>query len=120
MHLDLTPLIGEEITLRVSCSDGTLRPWHGIVMPAAALGSDGGTARYRLSAQPWLRVLQHRRDSFIYQGLNALEIVADVFKDYEIAHRRAEVTETPVQSRPSRRCAARSLRRSGAPSIRWA
>ena len=93
-HLDLAPLIGEEVTLRLTCADGTPRPWHGYVMQAAMLGADGGLARYRLTLQPWLAFLQHRRDSFVYQGLNALEIVADVFKDYEIAHWRAEVTET--------------------------
>ena len=92
-HLDLAPLIGTEVTLHLTQADGSLRPWHGYAMQAAMLGADGGLARYRLTLQPWLAFLQHRRDSFIFQSKDVLEIVADLFKDYEVANWRAEVTE---------------------------
>jgi type VI secretion system secreted protein VgrG len=93
-HLDLAPLIGEEVTLRLAQGDGTPRTWHGYVMQAAALGADGGLARYRLTLEPWLALLGHRRDSFIFQDATAIEVVEEVFKDYPQAHWRVEVTET--------------------------
>ena len=93
-HLDLAPLIGEEVTLRLTQGDGSPRTWHGYVMQAAALGADGGLARYRLSLEPWLALLGHRRDSFIFQDATALEVIEEVFKDYPQAQWRAEVTES--------------------------
>jgi type VI secretion system secreted protein VgrG len=93
-HLDLTPLIGEEVTLRLTQGDGSPRTWHGHVMQAAALGADGGLARYRLTLQPWLALLGHRRDSFIFQDATALQIVEEVFKDYPQANWRLDVTDT--------------------------
>ena len=93
-HLDLTPLIGAEVTLHLTQADGSQRPWHGYVMHAAALGSDGGMARFSLTLQPWLCLLQHCHDSFIYQSKDVLEIVAELFRDYNEANWRAEVTET--------------------------
>lgn len=93
-HLDLAALIGEEVTLRLTQGDGSPRTWHGYVMQAAALGADGGFARYRLMLEPWLALLGHRRDSFVFQDATALEIVEEVFKDHPQAHWRIEATET--------------------------
>lgn len=93
-HLDVAPLIGEEVTLRLTQGDGSPRTWHGYVMQAAALGADGGLARYRLSLQPWLALLAHRRDSFLFQDATALQIVEEVFKDYPQANWRLDVTDT--------------------------
>ena len=43
-HLELKALIGEQMSLRLMCSDGRYRTWHGYVAQAAQLGSDGGLA----------------------------------------------------------------------------
>ena len=93
-HLDLTALISEEVTLRLTQGDGSPRTWHGYVMQAAALGADGGLARYRLTLEPWLALLGHRRDSFVFQDASALEVIEQVLKDYPQAHWRVEVTES--------------------------
>ncbi|MCA6218091.1 hypothetical protein KGA65_16265, partial [Ideonella sp. B7] len=55
-HLELKQLIGQPALLELLCQDsrGELRPWHGHVVAAALVGSDGGLARYRLVIEPWL------------------------------------------------------------------
>jgi type VI secretion system secreted protein VgrG len=83
--------IGHALWLQLQCADGSLRPWHGHVLQAEFAGADGGWARYRLSLGPWLSLLQARRDSFVYQELHALDIVADVLRDHPQARWRCEL-----------------------------
>jgi type VI secretion system secreted protein VgrG len=101
-HLDMSSLIGEEVTLRVLQAgsanarlglDAQHRTWHGLVSRTAELGADGGLARYRLTIQPWLALLGLRRDSFIFQNKTVLDILKDVFADYPAASYRFEVTQ---------------------------
>ncbi|AKJ26705.1 type VI secretion system Vgr family protein [Caldimonas brevitalea] len=92
-YLDPAALVGEQISLRLQCGDGRYRPWHGFVLQAARIGSDGGAARYRFTMGPWLSFLGLRRDSFCFQDKTALQIVEEVFKDYLQAHYRLEVSE---------------------------
>ena len=98
VRFELKRLIGEQITLSLLHADGSYRPWHGYVMQAAQLGSDGGLARYRLHMSPWLSFLALRRDSFVYQDMTAQAIVEDVFKDYRQANFRWDVTATLFSS----------------------
>lgn len=99
-HLNLQPLIGQEIGLRVQgpgplAGASPTRSWHGIVTAASALGTDGGLARYRLHLQPWIALLGWRRDSFVYQDKTAIQIVEEVFADYAMARWRVEVSTPP-------------------------
>ena len=91
VRFELKRLIGEQITVSLLHSDGSYRPWHGYVVQAGQLGSDGAVARYRLQMAPWLGFLDMRRDSFVYQDKTAQAIVEDVFKDYPQANFRFEV-----------------------------
>jgi type VI secretion system secreted protein VgrG len=98
-HFELKRLIGEQISVRLLQADGSLRPWHGYVFEAAQLGSDGGLARYRLMMRPWLAMLDLRRDSFIFQDRDALQVVEEIFADYPHANFRCEVSERlPVRA----------------------
>ena len=91
VRFELKRLIGEQITVSLLHADGSYRPWHGYVVQAGQLGSDGAVARYRLQMAPWLGFLDMRRDSFVYQDKTAQAIVEDVFKDYPQANFRFEV-----------------------------
>ncbi|WP_284618494.1 type VI secretion system Vgr family protein [Aquabacterium humicola] len=84
-HLELKRLIGRPLLLELltQASRTDLRPWHGHVTDVQLLGSDGGFARYRLVVEPWLAFLGHRRDSRVFQGASVMEIVEQVFADYE-------------------------------------
>ena len=93
-HFELKQLIGEQISVRLLQPSGNYKPFHGYVVKAAQLGSDGGLARYRLHMRPWLAFLAERRDSFVFQDQTALSIIEAVFKDHPQAHYRIEVTQT--------------------------
>lgn len=80
--LDLSALLGQSLRLDLLGADHALRPFHGLVTRCSALGSDGGLARYELVAEPWLAVLAHRRDSYLFQNLSVPDILAEVFADY--------------------------------------
>ena len=88
-HLELKALIGEQLTLRLLKADGGWRAWHGYVVQAAQLGSDGGAARYRLTLASWLHFLQLRQDSFVFQDRSALQVVEAVFADHAAMHGQA-------------------------------
>ncbi len=90
--LPVTDWLGHAVLLQLQCADGGLRPWHGHVLAAEFRGADGGLARYHLTVGPWLSLLGARRDSFVYQGLHALDIIADVLRDHPQARWRVEVS----------------------------
>ena len=93
-HFELKGLIGEQISVRLLQPGGDYRPWHGYVVQASQMGSDGGLARYRLVMRPWLSLLAFRTDCFVYQDKDARQIIEEVFRDHEQANVRWEVTES--------------------------
>ncbi|CBJ34455.1 type VI secretion system Vgr family protein [Ralstonia solanacearum] len=97
-HLDTAKLATEEITLRLTLPDGNRRAWHGYVLACAALGGDGGLARYRLTIGAWFDRLRNRVDCYVYQDKTALEIIEDVLADYPLAHYRLAVSQ-PTRKR---------------------
>ncbi len=99
-HLDTAKLATEEITLRLMLPDGSRRAWHGYVVACAALGGDGGLARYRLTVGSWFDRLRTRSDCFVFQDKTALEIIEDVLADYPLAHYRLAVSQ-PCAKRSS-------------------
>jgi type VI secretion system secreted protein VgrG len=84
-HLQLKALIGQPILLEIQTdqSRDVLRPFHGHVTAAVAIGSNGGMARYRLTVQPWLAFLGAGRDSAVFQDMNVLTIVQSILTDYQ-------------------------------------
>ncbi|AXW24568.1 type VI secretion system Vgr family protein [Ralstonia solanacearum] len=97
-HLDTTKLATEEITLRLMLPDGNRRAWHGYVVGCAALGGDGGLARYRLTVGSWFDRLRIRTDCFVYQDKTTLEIIEEVLADYPLGHYRLAVSQ-PMHKR---------------------
>jgi type VI secretion system secreted protein VgrG len=83
-HIELKSLIGQPALLELlpSSSRTTLRPFHGHITEAALVGSDGGLARYRLVIEPWLSLLRHRVDAYVFQRKTVVQIVEAVFADY--------------------------------------
>ncbi|PPE66713.1 type VI secretion system Vgr family protein [Caldimonas caldifontis] len=91
--LPVAAWLGHAVLLQLQCADGSLRPWHGHVLAAEYRGADGGLARYHLTVGPWLSLLGARRDSFVYQGRHALDIIADVLRDHPQARYRVDVRQ---------------------------
>ncbi|MFY3135405.1 type VI secretion system tip protein TssI/VgrG [Achromobacter xylosoxidans] len=100
-ELDIEPLLGKEISVSLLLADGGRRRWHAVVEGVDALGADGGLARYRLHAAPWLATLRLRRDSFVFQDKSVTDILTEVFADYPQAAYAFEITE-PLAPRPVR------------------
>ena len=96
-NLDLSQFIGEELTIALLGPDGTRRAWHGVCTQASWLGADGGVARYRLRLEPALSLLRERRDSYIFQDKNALEIVTELLQDYPQVRFEFDVTQKLAQ-----------------------
>lgn len=97
--IELPPLLAQPATVGIACADGTRRYWHGYITHAAALGADGGLARYRLTLRSGLAFLETRRNTLIFQGKTALEIIEQVFDDYsQVAWR--DDTQVELRRRP--------------------
>lgn len=97
--VELGSLLGRQMTLRLARADGGSRAWHGYVTQTHRLGADGGAARYRLTLDPWTALLRLRRNTLIFQDLDALQILQRLFADYPQACFRFDVTE-PLRRRP--------------------
>ena len=84
-HIELKHLIGQPALLELltAASRTSLRPFHGHITEAALVGSDGGLARYRLVIEPWLAFLAHRTDAYVFQRASVIQIVEQVFADYQ-------------------------------------
>ena len=91
-HLELKALIGEQMSLRLMCADGSYRTWHGYVSQAAQLGSDGGLARYRLQLVAFTHFLGLRQDSRVFLGQRADEIISTVLRAYPQANFKLELS----------------------------
>ncbi|MBB3222047.1 type VI secretion system Vgr family protein, partial [Pseudoduganella umbonata] len=91
--LALDAFIGEELTVTLLQPDDSRRAWHGICTRADWVGADGGVARYRLHLEPALALLRLRRDSYIFQDRNALDIVTELFADYPQLRFAFDVTQ---------------------------
>jgi len=73
------PLLIELLTAQ---SRTALRPFSGHITAFESLASDGGFGHYRLTVEPWLAFLSHRRDSYVFHDMSVIEIVESVFADY--------------------------------------
>ncbi|MCA8023790.1 type VI secretion system Vgr family protein [Burkholderia cepacia] len=90
--LDLNPLLGTAIRLRLATGAGE-RCWNGYVVRAAYSDSDGEITRYRLTMASWLELLRLRRNCLYFVGLDTEGICERVFGDYPEAGRRYELKE---------------------------
>ncbi|HSW08871.1 type VI secretion system Vgr family protein [Aquabacterium sp.] len=80
--LDLDDMLGRQLTLRTTLSDGSALLRSGVVTRASAEESDGGFARYRLDVECWLGLLAHTRRSQVWQEKSLVEIIESVFSRY--------------------------------------
>jgi type VI secretion system secreted protein VgrG len=97
--LDLTPLVGQELTLRLLQPDGSRRAWHGFCTQARRAGANGGLARYRLRLEPGLSFLDRRRDSYLFQDKHAADIISELLADYPQVPFRFDISQ-PLAVRP--------------------
>jgi len=90
-ELDPQSLLRKPLKLTVELAGGEQRVIHGLVKRFVQLGQSesGELTSYQAEVVPWLWFLSLSRDCKIFQGMDVLEIVEDVFKaqgfsDFEI------------------------------------
>jgi len=93
-HLELKALIGEQVTLRLMQADGSWRNWHGYVVRAGQMGSDGSLGSYRLQLAAFTHWLKHRRDTRIFQDATSADILSAVLSAYPQTRFKIDVADT--------------------------
>jgi type VI secretion system secreted protein VgrG len=78
-----TAVIGQPLTIGLKLADGGTRYFNGIVRQLTYVGVDD-TRRptYIVEVVPWLKLLEFRRNSRIFQNMTSLEIVKQIFADH--------------------------------------
>jgi len=82
--LPLSKLLGESVQLDIFTAggDGERVTRCGLITEARALASDGGFAKYRLTIEPPLALLRHRRTSRVFQNLTVPDIVNTILAEH--------------------------------------
>jgi type VI secretion system secreted protein VgrG len=78
--IDGEQLLRTPMHIDLDLPDGSTRPIHGIVRRFVQRGRDEDLVSYRAEIVPWLWFLTLAQDSRIFQHLDALEIIEQVFK----------------------------------------
>ncbi len=93
---DISPysVIGKTMALVIAPGEAAKRYFHGYVTAFLNAGSTGGYQRYEIQLRPWLWMLTHTRECFIYQEKTAIEIIKDVFGRHKIASYRINCNQS--------------------------
>jgi type VI secretion system secreted protein VgrG len=83
--IDLSELLGQNATVVLERSDGSLRQFNGVVTQFALIGEHGNFARYRATLRPWLWFLSQNRNSRIFQRKGVPEIVQLLFREHGVS-----------------------------------
>ena len=81
LDIDFTKLLGQSVTVTVTLPDGSKRPFNGLVSRFQRIGTVAAASRYRLTAVPWLLLLDKTSNSQIFQSMTSREILSQVFND---------------------------------------
>mgnify|MGYP001355599754 CR=1 FL=1 len=106
-HLELKELIGQPIEIALLLPEGGSRLLTGLVTAARHQGTDGGFASYRLTVEPALATLAHRRNSRVFQDQSVPRIVQTIL-DEHLAGNPAFTASFAVSDRLTRDYPARS------------
>jgi type VI secretion system secreted protein VgrG len=78
--IGLRALLGQPALLELLTVAGAgVRAFHGHLTAVAAIGANGGLARYKVTLQPWTAFLSHGRDSRVFQDMTVCDILDAVF-----------------------------------------
>jgi type VI secretion system secreted protein VgrG len=80
--LDLTSIIGKNITARVRQADDQDRFFNGIVSRFSQSGATGNLISYHVEMVPWLWMLTRTADCRVFQNMTVPDIILQVFGFY--------------------------------------
>ncbi|NTV09216.1 MAG: type VI secretion system tip protein VgrG [Zoogloea sp.] len=86
MHVELKDLLGQPVEIGLLLPEGGERLLTGLVTRAEQRGADGGFALYRLTVEPALATLAHRRNSRVFSDKTVPEIVSTLLDEHLAAN----------------------------------
>jgi type VI secretion system secreted protein VgrG len=93
--LDFTEAIGKHCSVSINCIGGGKRWFDGILAESQCTGIGNGGLNYSLVLRPWLWVISHRKDSWIFHDKTAPQIIEEVLDDHGgLAVRQAILKKT--------------------------
>ena len=96
--LDLTAIIGKNVTARVRLADNTDRFFNGIVSRFSQSGASANLTTYRAEVVPWLWLLTRTADCKIFQWMTVPDILLQIFNTYGFTDYRMALSSTyPVR-----------------------
>jgi type VI secretion system secreted protein VgrG len=94
--IDPAAVVHTPVVISVYTPDNEKRVLHGLVRRFSQLGrTEAGIITYRAEVVPWLWFLSLSSDCRIFQGMNAIEIAQQVFKDLGYADYKISCLQTP-------------------------
>jgi type VI secretion system secreted protein VgrG len=82
-RIELKDFMGKMATVELDQANSNQpRYFNGYITSARHAGSDGGLSFYELTLSPWTRLLEHRRDHYIFHNQNLLATLEELFADY--------------------------------------
>lgn len=105
-NVDLKSLIGKEMTIEMeldgnglgdvrSVGKGT-REITGLVERARYIGRDANQAIFEITIKPWFYLANLTSDFKIYQNKNVVDIIEEVFSDYNFPFEKRLATTYPI------------------------
>lgn len=90
--LDLNDLLGEVVKVRLELADGAgYRTWYTYVVAGNDEGQRQNQFVYRLEMSTWLWFLMQNRNCKIFQDLNTISIIEQIFARYNFADYRFDL-----------------------------
>ncbi|HEY0064961.1 MAG TPA: type VI secretion system tip protein TssI/VgrG [Telluria sp.] len=83
--LAIGDVLGHALTVKVDVSGGLVREFSGIVTRFAMTGRSGRYCAYQATVRPWLWLLTRSADCRIFQSMDAVTIIKEVFAKYALA-----------------------------------
>ncbi|MFW6206668.1 MAG: type VI secretion system Vgr family protein, partial [Gemmatimonadota bacterium] len=80
-EIDPDELLRSEVLLSIDLPDGSTRPFHGHISQFVQLGRSDELTHYQAEMVPWLWFLSLSQDCRIFQEMDVLEIVEEIFSD---------------------------------------
>lgn len=97
-NLDLTGMIGKELTVVILLSDGSPREISGLVVKAGFVRQEGDHNLYRVTLRPWLWLATLTSDYKIFQDQSAVQIIDQVLADYPYpVEKRLDIEKYAIQ-----------------------
>ena len=92
--IKLEAILGQNVTVNMTLSDGSTRYFNGFVSQFAQTGQDAQFIYYQAEMVPWIWFLSRTSDCRIFQNKTVPEIVTQIFQEFGFQDFRAALQGT--------------------------